>query len=222
MATIHAHRGLHEGGLRENSMEALCEAEARGFGIETDLRVTSDGVGVLFHDRVLVGTAVRDMSYDLLCRTAGYTVATLQWLVEGAWDVPVNLEIKDRAAFETLTKMVGDDADAVARDFLISSFDHSIVNDARDAGYECARLYAHAPAKGETLMIKGAERSRTVVLDFNTVTEHVVDTWRSAGYQVMVYGAHTAGELRWLADRGLGMITDHPELARQVTSEASK
>lgn len=50
-----AHRGLHsiENGIPENSMEAFILAAAKGYGIETDLRLTADGEIVLFHDNTL-------------------------------------------------------------------------------------------------------------------------------------------------------------------------
>ena len=45
-----AHRGLHGGGLAENSMSAFRAAVDAGFGIELDIRLSRDGVLVVFHD----------------------------------------------------------------------------------------------------------------------------------------------------------------------------
>lgn len=51
---VYAHRGLWtEGGLTENSLEALLAAAKAGLGIEFDVRPAADGVPVVFHDPVL-------------------------------------------------------------------------------------------------------------------------------------------------------------------------
>ena len=47
-----AHRGLHDvaKGRPENSMESVAAAIDRGYGIEIDLQLSSDGVPMVFHD----------------------------------------------------------------------------------------------------------------------------------------------------------------------------
>jgi glycerophosphoryl diester phosphodiesterase len=44
------HRGLHGGGIVENSRAAFEAAIAAGHGIETDVQVSSDGAAMAFHD----------------------------------------------------------------------------------------------------------------------------------------------------------------------------
>lgn len=46
-----AHRGLHGGGIPENSLAAFRAALDKGAGIECDLRLSADGVPMIFHDR---------------------------------------------------------------------------------------------------------------------------------------------------------------------------
>ena len=48
-----AHRGLHEAGVPENSLPAFEAAMAAGYGIELDLRLSADGVAMVFHDECL-------------------------------------------------------------------------------------------------------------------------------------------------------------------------
>ena len=48
-----AHRGLHGDKIAENSMSAFKAAVDAGFGIELDVRLSSDGVLVVFHDDTL-------------------------------------------------------------------------------------------------------------------------------------------------------------------------
>ena len=52
-AVRYAHRGLHRDGAAENSMSAFRLAVERGYGIELDVRLSSDGVPVVFHDDTL-------------------------------------------------------------------------------------------------------------------------------------------------------------------------
>lgn len=48
-----AHRGLHGAGVSENGMAAFRAAVAESFGIECDVRVSRDGVAMVFHDAAL-------------------------------------------------------------------------------------------------------------------------------------------------------------------------
>jgi glycerophosphoryl diester phosphodiesterase len=45
-----AHRGLHERGIPENSLEAFRAALDHGLGIELDVQKSSDGQAMVFHD----------------------------------------------------------------------------------------------------------------------------------------------------------------------------
>jgi glycerophosphoryl diester phosphodiesterase len=48
-----AHRGLHGGGVVENSRAAFRAAIARGHGIELDVQAARDGEAIVFHDATL-------------------------------------------------------------------------------------------------------------------------------------------------------------------------
>lgn len=101
-----AHRGLHslEENTPENSMPAFLEAAARGYLIETDIRLTKDGEVVAFHDDSLKRMCgedieVRDLTlFELKEYKLGYTeekIPTLKELlnaVEGR--VPLLIEFK--------------------------------------------------------------------------------------------------------------------------------
>lgn len=53
-STDYAHRGLHGKGIPENSMAAFKAAIDHGYGIELDLRISSDGQIFVFHDESLL------------------------------------------------------------------------------------------------------------------------------------------------------------------------
>ncbi|MBQ7887002.1 MAG: glycerophosphodiester phosphodiesterase [Clostridia bacterium] len=69
----YAHRGLHDnaGDAPENSMAAIRDAVAHGYGIEFDVQLTRDRIPVVFHDESLkrmcgVEGNVRDYTYEEL------------------------------------------------------------------------------------------------------------------------------------------------------------
>ena len=49
----YAHRGLHGGGIPENSMAAFARACEAGYGIELDVQLSRDGEVMVFHDYTL-------------------------------------------------------------------------------------------------------------------------------------------------------------------------
>ena len=68
-----AHRGLHGGGVFENSLAAYEAAIQKGFNIEIDVHILADDELVVFHDNTLeriFGDAVelQDLTYEQLCR----------------------------------------------------------------------------------------------------------------------------------------------------------
>ena len=63
-AVRYAHRGLHNETRAENSMSAFRAAVEAGFGIELDVRLSSDGFLVVFHDDTLERVVGRDGRVD--------------------------------------------------------------------------------------------------------------------------------------------------------------
>lgn len=101
-----AHRGLHGGGLPENSLAAARAAIEAGYGIEVDIQPAADGTPMVFHDQNLFRmTGVKQDIVDLLpkdlaaLRLAGGdqpipTLSDLLDLVAGR--APLLIEIKDQ------------------------------------------------------------------------------------------------------------------------------
>ena len=69
-----AHRGLHGGGVPENSLSAFDLACKEGYGIEFDVHITADEKLVVFHDDTLLRMCGVDE------KTEGKTLAELQAL----------------------------------------------------------------------------------------------------------------------------------------------
>ncbi len=106
-----AHRGLHDESKPENSVAAFHAAIQHGYAIETDVRLSSDGKLVVFHDDSLfrmtgVSARVEDLSAsDLsMLRLAGSRENIplfSEFLEELNGKVPLLLEIKNVPSADT-------------------------------------------------------------------------------------------------------------------------
>ncbi len=139
-----AHRGLHGGGLVENSLGAARAAVERGFAIECDVQLTRDGDALVFHDATLHrltgarGAVAERSTEDLrgLAYAAGHDrLATLSDFLDlVAGRVPLICEVK--SAFDgdvRLADRVAHLARAYAGPFAIKSFDPAVVAHLRAA-----------------------------------------------------------------------------------------
>jgi glycerophosphoryl diester phosphodiesterase len=100
----YAHRGLHGGGIVENSRAAFHAAIALGHGIETDVQAARDGEAMVFHDATLdrltasTGDVAALTPNDLEKIKLNGTTETIPQLPEilalVAGRVPVLIEIK--------------------------------------------------------------------------------------------------------------------------------
>ncbi|MDR2856861.1 MAG: glycerophosphodiester phosphodiesterase [Novosphingobium sp.] len=104
---VFAHRGLHGGGVPENSASAFAGAMARGFGIECDIQRSGDGQAMVFHDwnldRLTAGTgpvaghSAEELGRIALTGSGGDTIPTLRRLLDQvAGGVPLLIEVKSR------------------------------------------------------------------------------------------------------------------------------
>lgn len=95
---LQAHRGYWVGGLPENSMQSVMAAYAAGYEMcEFDVRMTSDGQVVLFHDDHFQGSFVAKTKYDDFNRLVPVTKleALFEWF-SGVENFKLNIEIKSR------------------------------------------------------------------------------------------------------------------------------
>lgn len=128
----YAHRGLHGGGIPENSLPAFEKACREGYGIELDVQLSGDGVVVVFHDDTLKRMTGRDAKvkdltiYELqrlsLARTEE-TIPTFEdvlKLVNGR--VPLLVELKGEDMDSALCAPVAALLKEYRGDFCIESF----------------------------------------------------------------------------------------------------
>lgn len=218
---ILSHRGYHLH-VPENTLEAFQQAMALGVdGIETDIRISADGVLILYHDRLAPnGRAVSSMTHAELCAASGIPVPTL----EAALELPVpnekpflwNLEVKSPATADAVVAIV--ERYRAARRILITSFCHPLVRDiSRRVAVDCGVLIAHRPLDMHQRpdWLPDTPLLKTVVWYWETVDPALLAQSAACGLRNFVYGLTAPDEHRRAAEWGLdAIITDRPEYAR--------
>ena len=162
----YAHRGLHDKdrGIPENSLAAFRTATEKGYGVELDVQLSSDGQVVVFHDDTLdrvcgVKGNVSDFSLSQLreMRLLG-TEETIPLLTE-VLDVlrqgagPLIVELKTGKRNDELCEKTWKILQDYPRVFCIESFDPMIVNWFRKNAPEVFRGQLASPRKdyGDTV-----------------------------------------------------------------------
>ncbi len=101
----YAHRGLHDPSRPENTLAAFTAAMEKGYGIELDIHLSSDGELIVFHDNTLdritgMTGKVEDYSAAQLTQMAvcgtGHTIPTLKEVLAAVGGrVPLLIETKN-------------------------------------------------------------------------------------------------------------------------------
>ena len=145
-----AHRGLHDGNVAvyENTRSAFLAAIDKGYGIELDVQLSSDGEAIVFHDSTLdrltaLSGPVRDRTAADLAQTAIGTNADGAEplgdnlaLIDGR--VPVVVEMKDNGADNAvLAKAVAQAVGAYDGSVAVMSFAQDLLRFVRANGIDC-------------------------------------------------------------------------------------
>lgn len=223
---VFAHRGFHEN-APENSLSAFREALALGAThLETDVRVTSDDVPVLFHDpRVLVAGQSLNVSnlslHELQRECAVLEIPTLAHALEVFPTARFNIDIKDERAIPAVVNVI---STARAWDrVLLASFQektrrrilaahpHAITSASRrivvlSALFATLRLTSvFRRALGGVVALQIPERIGLVPL----ATARLVDSCHAAGVEVHVWTVNEVRDIERLLARGVdGIISD--------------
>ena len=129
----YAHRGLHDERLPENSLAAFEAACRAGYGIELDVRLSSDGVAMVFHDDTLTRMCGIDRRVDEftaaeltripLAGNPAHTIPTFAdvlALVRGR--VPLLVEIKGTTKAAQVCEVAAPLLDEYRGDYCMESF----------------------------------------------------------------------------------------------------
>jgi glycerophosphoryl diester phosphodiesterase len=213
-----SHRGYHQQ-FPENTLDAFRAALKLGVdGIETDLRLTADGVPVLIHDHLTRGgLEIASLTHAELNGALGFQIPTLAQALE----LPVpdedrflwNLEIKTPAVVEPTLKLVDDHH--LRRQILMTSFWHPVIDDiSRRVDVDCGLLMGHHPLSmpERPAWIPNHPRVNTLVWCWEFADAELIRQSAACGYRNFVYGLTTPAEHAEAATWELaGVITDRPE-----------
>lgn len=135
----YAHRGLHnlEIGVPENSLKAFEHAVASGYGIELDVRLSSDNTVMVFHDDTLKRMCGRDVQFIELSRSelenihllnTDQTIPSFEDTLKVIGNnTPIIVELKTVENYELLCKLTYDMLKNFDGIYCIESFDPRIV-----------------------------------------------------------------------------------------------
>ena len=234
-----AHRG---GAIEhlENTMPAFEACVALGYRyLETDVRVTGDGVLVAFHDPTLDRVTDRSGRVEHLpwavvggARIGGREpIVRLEDLL-GAWpDVRFNLDIKAAGVLAPLVRAVR--RLGVADRICLASFSDARVAAARRVfgptvctalgprGIAALRLSSYSPrAAGLVRIPAGCAQVPLQLGGRALVDERFVTAAHERGLQVHVWTVDTEEETTAMLDLGVdGIMTDHPNVLKEVLRE---
>ena len=230
-----AHRGSSPDG-RENTLAAVERVVRMGFThLETDVRVSRDGVPLLMHDPSLDRTtdrtgAVADLDWGEIqqARIEGEPVARLDELLATFPDLRVNLHVKVAAAVEPLAEAVTS-ADALDR-VCVAAFQDRYVAAARARlGPGLCTALGTRSVIALTLAARRGGRVRTTALcaqvppavgRLRVVDRRFVDAAHRSGVAVHVWTINDAAEMRRLLDLGVdGIMSDRADTLLDVLRE---
>lgn len=216
-----AHRGYHAV-VPENTLEAFEAAVMAGAsGIETDVRISRDGVPVLIHDRVMAtGQAVADLTHHEIEYALGYRIPTLDNALAHFPDILWNVELKTPGRLSTVLGIL--EKHQTRHRIIVTSFRHDLIAICASAlKLNCGLLVAHRPRTLSFLLAdfecNGNARINHLVWDYNVLDEALLKQAASAGFRNFVYGAITRAEHDECRQLGVdGVITDYPLLMQGV------
>jgi glycerophosphoryl diester phosphodiesterase len=231
-----AHRG---GAIEhlENTMPAFEACVAMGYRyLETDVRVTADGVPIVYHDPTLDRVTDRSGRVDQLpwAELAGARIGGREPVLRleellGAWpDVRFNLDIKAPGVVAPLARTV---RRLRAEDRIcLGSFSDARVAAARRVfgprvctslgprGVAALRLSSYSPrAAGLVRIPAGCAQVPLQLGGRALVDERFVAAAHARGLQVHVWTVNTGAETEAMLDLGVdGVMTDRPAMLRDV------
>ncbi len=215
---LFAHRGYHAE-APENSLAAFEAAIKLGVdGIETDVRLSRDGLPVIIHDRLTPRKrAVAELTRREIESDLGHSVPVLNEILDAFPDVLWNIEVKNPEAWPAASKVLAQFQ--ARRRLVVTSFRHDVVKRcAEELAIDCGLLLAHRPLDVSAVMAACATHThiRAIAWDYNILDDAVLRAVAAGGWGNYVYGAITQAEHQRCVALGLtGLITDHPPLILQ-------
>ena len=236
-----AHRGgAHE--APENTLEAFHRAVDLGFQyLETDARLTADGIPFAFHDPLLDRVsdregAVNEMTWEQLSdvvihpgQNGGGRLATIEQLLQEFPDTNFNIDTKSASVVGPLLDVL-EENDALDRVCLASFFDQRLASIRQRLGDRAC--VSQGPFETITSLARGllgqesdqaANRPLQVPTSIGplpVIRPKLIRAAQRFGSPVQVWTVDDPQRMHELLDMGVdGIMTDHPSVLRGVMVE---
>lgn len=217
-----AHR-FYRGLCPENSVEGINMVIDSGtLMLETDVRLTKDGIPILIHDKLLDRTTnqkgyVKDWTLDELnatCRLSnGETIPTLVTLLEMIRHLNIKMYIELKVPETLLPTMNAIKLSGLSNRVVISSFHHSVVLKAKDIDCNQKTMVLFEGGFLDPIRIVNETKADEVGLGYESICERMVKTLITAGIPCYAFTINDRCTLSEAIRYGLsGVFTDYIEL----------
>ncbi|NPB00118.1 MAG: hypothetical protein GXO10_01970 [Crenarchaeota archaeon] len=212
------HRGAC-GYFPENTILSLKKAIEMGVdAVEFDVRMTKDGVLILFHDEKLdrllrIHGKVRDRTYDFLKKFTirGEKIPTLEEALQVLKNknVKIVVEVKEPDTIDKVIDIIS--RSGIEKDrFLIVSFYHTIIKKVKESGYRFGAIFVCRPISIRQMF---SEVMPDVVLPRQDMLDReLIDEAHSLGVMVGTWVINDESDLQKVIDLGVDMVaSDYPD-----------
>ncbi len=213
-----AHRGftrVHP----DNTLEALEAAIDIGVdGVEFDVRETSDGEFVLFHDPQLRGTAVSKLTLEQVqqVRLKGkYRVPTLAEALRLYGNrTGLFVELKEIVSFDRLVGLLK--TVSPLSDIMLLSFNGALLRELLHRVPEIPRgIIVVSPGKDPLAMMESVQ-SDSIVVKYPFVNRKLIEVVHYVGRAVLVWGLPLPWCINSVVSLGVdGIISDFPDVVKK-------
>ncbi len=215
---IIGHRGAC-GYFPENTLLSIKKAIEMGVdAVEFDVRMTKDGVLILFHDEKLdrllkIHGRVRERTYDFLRRFTirGEKIPTLEEALQvlKPKNVKVVIEVKEPDTIDKVIDIIS--RSGIERDrVLIVSFYHIILNKVKEKGYKFGAIFVCRPIKLSNMFRDGTPD--VILPRKDMIDRDLVNEAHDLGMMVGTWVINDESDLQQVLDLGVDMVaSDYPD-----------
>ena len=224
MALVVAHRGASAAVPPGNTVEAFLEAVAQGADwVELDVHLTANGEVIVHHDPVLAdGRVIGELTLDDLPEF----IPTLRNVLSSCSPLGVNVEIKPDGVASLRSLLIERVVELLVsfdgeREFLVTSFDHDIVDEVRALAPTLPTGLLNADGGSLQSDLARAAGSGHVAINpwHGLVDQKFVDRAHALGVAVNVWTVDDQNDMRDLSKAGVdAIITNVPRICRRVLS----
>lgn len=223
-----AHRGLHSPEIPENSLAAFDAAIEHGYAIELDVRLTRDGIPIVYHDPTLerltgIEESVAECPWERIAdlQLTGTDeripqLSTVLDRVDGR--SPLLIEVKSRARGHALETAIESRLDGYDGPFAVQSFNPVSLAYFRKhrpswpRGQVAGELAGHPNVPWyqnhllKRLLLNWLSRPDFIAYELSELPTWPVSVHRSLGLPVLAWTVRTEAELRQAAERADNVI----------------